>query len=874
MKTHGPLCQFAATALLLFGAGLQLNAALNDGLVASYKFNGNAADSSGFGNHGVIAGAGFTSDRYGSLNAACVFDGTNDYIEVPDSNSLHLNDMTLSAWVRCEGSVTGWAGIIVKAHASRQTTDVVGAQINVVNQRLACEVFPIGSSQAQLYGPRQINDGQWHLVTAVVDRAVGTVFIYLDAGLETKQQFNWLPAAALHNTVPLLIGVDRERAWFYRGAIDDVRIYSRALSAAEVAALYSDTSEMPGVVTGRVAGGGAGWLSGATVSAWQYGHSVLADETDDQGRFELTGLPAGTYELRVRKSGFVSRHTYPVDIRAGGTNTQLFSLVGMPAAPIIDLVTRLPEAIYWPTEGSLQYYSPVDHAFYTITKPNQVDLQKPTVVFTHGWNSDPNVWARDMAEAMSEAGTDANLLAWDWSGPGGAETDALLSLAHSRTPEQGRGLGKALHGLLGSSYQQGMHFVGHSLGTLVNATAADYLHEKTGGAFDWRKTQLTLLDQAQAANVEGRLIGVGASTVGGLYALLGLSDAPSTGWVSPIPRQSAWVDNYISLVGWPVSGAVNVLLSSQASHGYACEWYTKSALHPTNGIGHRFSFERLGLGDIFPSPVPYSLGSVLVQSPTDEMSTFIAPDAAAASYRFATDVSRATGRLLPGVGASATVVQAVGKVALDVVESEVVTSLAKESTSWVLATVLPSFQTILQSTGHAGVLEYSPSAIWLPITVPTNAALFAFDFRMDGEPAEDVLSVSMAGTNLFVLGCQDMPTNQVLNSGPIDVTRFAGQTVELFLGLLGGTSTNATVTVEGLRFYSIEPPVMAVVSTQGQVQISWPASVSGYSLVSADAATASSWLAVTNAPVLQGARQTVTVPVEPAATRFFRLKRE
>ncbi len=52
------------------------------------------------------------------------------------------------------------------------------------------------------------------------------------------------------------------------------------------------------------------------------------------------------------------------------------------------------------------------------------------------------------------------------------------------------------------------------------------------------------------------------------------------------------------------------------------------------------------------------------------------------------------------------------------------------------------------------------------------------------------------------------------------------------------------------------------------------AGVSGYSLVAADAATASSWLAVTNAPVLQGARRTVTVPAEPAATRFFRLKRE
>ena len=73
------------------------------GLVAAYGFNeGSGAtvfDSSGNGNHGTISGA--TRNSSGQFGAALDFDGANDLVTVPDSNSLDLTSgMTVEARVR------------------------------------------------------------------------------------------------------------------------------------------------------------------------------------------------------------------------------------------------------------------------------------------------------------------------------------------------------------------------------------------------------------------------------------------------------------------------------------------------------------------------------------------------------------------------------------------------------------------------------------------------------------------------------------------------------------------------------------------------------------------------------------------------------
>ena len=57
---------------------------LDLGLVAWYPFDGNASDMSGNGNHGTVHGATLGTDRYGRSGRAFSFDGTNDFVSLPD----------------------------------------------------------------------------------------------------------------------------------------------------------------------------------------------------------------------------------------------------------------------------------------------------------------------------------------------------------------------------------------------------------------------------------------------------------------------------------------------------------------------------------------------------------------------------------------------------------------------------------------------------------------------------------------------------------------------------------------------------------------------------------------------------------------------
>jgi hypothetical protein len=68
-----------------------------EGLVGWWPFNGNANDESGNGTDGVVTGATLTTDRFGSVNSAYNFNGTSDFISIPDNNSLDLtNQYTLT----------------------------------------------------------------------------------------------------------------------------------------------------------------------------------------------------------------------------------------------------------------------------------------------------------------------------------------------------------------------------------------------------------------------------------------------------------------------------------------------------------------------------------------------------------------------------------------------------------------------------------------------------------------------------------------------------------------------------------------------------------------------------------------------------------
>lgn len=165
-----------------------------------------------------------------------------------------------------------------------------------------------------------------------------------------------------------------------------------------------------------------------------------------------------------------------------------------------------------------------------------------------------------------------------------------------------------------------------------------------------------------------------------------------------------------------------------------------------------------------------------------------------------------------------------------------------------------------------------PAYLWIPIAVPSNAVWMTFDFMLSGNGLDDSLIAALQGTNVFSLELCLFQTNVTLSSGPIEISQWNGQQLELLLGIVGGTSTNATVTVIDIRFYSLVSPSLQIQIVGTNAIVKWPLAAANYSLEMTDElATSATWMTATNVPVIVDFENTVTNEIS-TNKRFYRLR--
>ena len=147
----------------------------------------------------------------------------------------------------------------------------------------------------------------------------------------------------------------------------------------------------------------------------------------------------------------------------------------------------------------------------------------------------------------------------------------------------------------------------------------------------------------------------------------------------------------------------------------------------------------------------------------------------------------------------------------------------------------------------------------------------AFNFELQGNGNQDSFQVAMNSNNLMAVETVLIPTNVTMNSGMIDVSQYAGQQAELFFGIVGGTSTNASVTVSDIAFYVTLPPLLQIQMARTNVVLTWPLSATGYVLQSANQLTPPvSWTTVTNVPNVVNLQYAVTNQISSGSV-FYRL---
>ena len=228
------------------------------GLVGWWKFDEGsgtvAHDSSENGNNGEIHGATFAAGVSGS---GLEFDGENDYVDLGNDASLYATSMTLVEWFKFTVSPTDYWMTINDYNASNGDW---GMNITVHENGGVGGHIGAGSNNhflGALYSDpptgRGLNDGEWHLVVSTYSDASKVIKLYVDANLvaENNRIRDFTAADSLTHNPSLCkwyIGVHSQYfvypaigSHYYRGLIDEVRIYNRALTQEEVTAIYDQT---------------------------------------------------------------------------------------------------------------------------------------------------------------------------------------------------------------------------------------------------------------------------------------------------------------------------------------------------------------------------------------------------------------------------------------------------------------------------------------------------------------------------------------------------------------------------------------------------------------------------------------------------------
>ena len=192
------------------------------------------ADASGRGNTGTLSGP--TRNAGGRFGGALSFDGINDWVTVPDADSLDLTSgMTLEAWVRPTAIGSNWRSVLLK----EQPGDLIYALYAGDGAgRAATHIFT--TADRGLSGTTATPLNAWTHLAATYDGATQRIYVN---GVQAASRAQ--TGAIRVSTGALRIGGNNiwSNEWF-AGLIDELRVYNRALSAAEV------TADMTRPVTG------------------------------------------------------------------------------------------------------------------------------------------------------------------------------------------------------------------------------------------------------------------------------------------------------------------------------------------------------------------------------------------------------------------------------------------------------------------------------------------------------------------------------------------------------------------------------------------------------------------------------------------------
>lgn len=212
------------------------NLRVDGGLVAQYLFNGDASDQTGTAAGTIIASGGFVADRFGNAGGALAFTG-NTSVTLANEAAFDLADQfTLSVWVSVAASANRRPIITKSPAASGGFGNFYLEVFGDPNGRMGYAHDIVGGNTSGGGSLSKLPNDQF--IHYALTFGAGTLTGYLNGDVQTTGA----SAAPIVNNSPAQIGTGN--FGIFLGVIDEVRVYNRALSAAEVAAIAGDTGSL------------------------------------------------------------------------------------------------------------------------------------------------------------------------------------------------------------------------------------------------------------------------------------------------------------------------------------------------------------------------------------------------------------------------------------------------------------------------------------------------------------------------------------------------------------------------------------------------------------------------------------------------------
>lgn len=219
---------------------LGLEQPTSEGLVGYWPFEEGSgvsiSDLSGYGNHGTITGASWTTGQIGN---ALDFDGIDDDVTIDDPPGGELDfgtdSFSISLWVYPESNVGSADTPLYKGSINTSTTGW--------GVFLGSDIWTFGFTDGTNNRTSQFSDSplnnQWSHLAVVCNRTINTNTLYLNGAQVDEDDISGI--GSVSNSLPLTFGTTNTGSFDYDGIIDEVRIYNRALNDQEILNIYNNS---------------------------------------------------------------------------------------------------------------------------------------------------------------------------------------------------------------------------------------------------------------------------------------------------------------------------------------------------------------------------------------------------------------------------------------------------------------------------------------------------------------------------------------------------------------------------------------------------------------------------------------------------------